>query len=133
MTQCMRVLVATASSNLQQLICRLLGRCGYTAHPVASGEAAIDAVRRSDYEAIVTDMHLPDCCGTTLVDRLRREGVAIPAILLVEEETPRLRAVTHRLGAIRCLTSPSPEQLKAAVSSACRGRAAHTVPADKGP
>jgi len=114
----MRVLVATASTNLQQLICRLLARSGYTTEPVASAEAAIEAARRSDYQAIVTDMHLPDCCGATLVGRLRREGVSTPAILLVEEETPRLREVATRLGSIRCLTSPSPEQLKEALSSA---------------
>jgi len=118
MTACMRVLVATASTNLQQLICRLLARSGYTTEPVASAEAAIEAARRSDYQAIVTDMHLPDCCGATLVGRLRREGVSTPAILLVEEETPRLREVATRLGSIRCLTSPSPEQLKEALSSA---------------
>jgi two-component system alkaline phosphatase synthesis response regulator PhoP len=118
MTDCMRVLVATASTNLQQLICRLLGRSGYNAHPVASAEAAIEAARQSDYRAIVTDMHLPDCCGVTLVDRLRREGVSTPAILLCEEQTPRLREVVTRLGSIRCLTSPSPEQLKEAVSAA---------------
>jgi CheY-like chemotaxis protein len=119
----MRVLVATTSTNLQQLICRLLGRSGYTAEPVASAEAAIEAARQNDYQAIVTDMHLPDCCGATLVGRLRREGVETPAILLVEEETPRLREVTTRLGATRCLTSPSPEQLKEALSSAAAAKA----------
>jgi CheY-like chemotaxis protein len=125
MTECVRVLVATASTNLQHLICRLLGRSGYATDPVASAEAAIEAFRHSDYSAIVTDMHLPDCCGATLVGRLRREGVGTPAILLVEEETPRLREVASRLGAIQCLTSPSPEQLKEALSSAAASAHPH--------
>jgi two-component system response regulator QseB len=114
----MRVLVATASTNLQQLICRLLGRSGFTAEPVDTAEAAIEAATHHDYQAIVTDMHLPDCCGATLVSRLRHAGVDTPAILLVEEETPRLREVAIRLGGTRCLTSPSPEQLKEALSAA---------------
>jgi len=130
MTNCMRVLVATASTNLQQLICRLLGRSGYEADAVDSAEAAIEATRRSEYSAIVTDMHLPDCCGATLVGRLRRDGVDIPAILLVEEETPRVRDITMRLGATRCLTSPSPEQLKQAIAAAAAAAAARaTTPA----
>ena len=129
MTKCMRVLVATASTNLQQLICRLLGRSGYEAEPVASAEAAMEAARNSDFGAIVTDMHLPDCCGATLVDRLRREGVSIPAILLVEEETPRVREATHRLSATSCLASSDPEQLKAALNLARRSRLLEDEPA----
>jgi DNA-binding response OmpR family regulator len=120
MTKCMRVLVATASTNLQQLICRLLGRSGYAAESVDSAAAAMEAARHSEFEAIVTDMHLPDCCGATLVGQLRKEGVETPAILLVEEETPRVRDAMSRLGATRCLASPNPEQLKAALSLACR-------------
>ena len=75
MTRCMKVLVATASSNLQKLICRMLQRSGYSTDEVTSAAAALEAVRNSDYEAIVTDMHLPDCCGATLVNSMREAGV----------------------------------------------------------
>ena len=84
----MKVLVATASSNLQKLICRRLQRSGYTTDEVDSAAAALEAARSSEYKAVVTDMHLPDCCGATLVNRMREAGVATPAILLVEAETP---------------------------------------------
>jgi CheY-like chemotaxis protein len=111
MTTCMKVLVATASSNLQKLICRMLQRSGYTTDEVDSAAAALEAARHSEYEAVVTDMHLPDCCGATLVNRMREAGVATPAILLVDTETPRVREAASLLNATQCLRSPELERL----------------------
>lgn len=111
MTTCMKVLVATASGNLQKLICRMLQRSGYTTDEVDSAAAALEAARTSEYEAVVTDMHLPDCCGATLVNRMREAGVATPAILLVEAETPRVREAASLLDATQCLRSPDLDRL----------------------
>jgi len=125
-TCAMKVLVASASTNLQQLIRRLVSRWGFTAEPVDTAEAAIQAARESRYDAIVTDMHLPDLCGTTMVDRLRQEGVDTPAILLADEETPRLRDAADRLSSTRFVAVADPEMLREALS---RARPA-TPPAD---
>src|SRR5215831_14153140 len=120
MNGCFKVLVATASANLQNIICRVLGRNGYNADSVSSAAAAIEATRNSEYEAIITDMHLPDCCGATLVDSLRRQGVSTPAILLVEEETPRIRDAVSRLGSTQCIAGAADlDRLKAAVAKVC--------------
>lgn len=121
----MRVLVATASGNLQKLICRMLQRSGYTTDKVASAADALEAVRTSNYEAIVTDMHLPDCCGATLVNSMREAGVSTPAILLVEEETPRVREVTTVLGSTQCLASPDLGRLRDAIAHLSATRAVH--------
>ena len=121
MTRCMKVLVATASDNLQKLICRVLQRSGYSTHEVTSAATALEAVRTSDYEAIVTDMHLPDCCGATLVNSMREAGVATPAILLVEVETPRVRDATNLLCSTPCLASTNLDRLADAVALACAG------------
>lgn len=126
MTSCMRVLVATASSNLQKLICRMLQRSGYTTDEVGSAAAALEAVRTSEYEAIVTDMHLPDCCGATLVNSMREAGVATPAILLVEEETPRVREAASRLDSTQCLRSPDLDRLRDVIALA-RGASEHAA------
>lgn len=117
-TCAMKVLVASASTNLQHLIRRLVGRWGFVAEPVDTAEAAIRAAHESRYDAIVTDMHLPDLCGMTMVDRLRREGVDTPAILLADEETPRLREAADRLPSIRFVAPADPEKLRAALASA---------------
>ena len=119
MTRCMKVLVATASSNLQKLICRMLQRSGYVTDEVHSAAAALEAVRNSEYEAIVTDMHLPDCCGATLVNSMREAGVDTPAILLVESETPRVREATSLLCSTQCLASPDFDRLRDAIALAC--------------
>ncbi|MEW6269750.1 MAG: response regulator [Thermodesulfobacteriota bacterium] len=124
----MKVLVATASSNLQRLISRKLQRSGYTTDEVTSAAAALEAVRTSDYEAIVTDMHLPDCCGATLVNSMREAGVSTPAILLVEEETPRVRDATALLCSTQCLASPDLDRLRDAIALACRAEPGTRAP-----
>ncbi|MBM4267292.1 MAG: response regulator [Deltaproteobacteria bacterium] len=117
MTSCPQVLVATGSSNQRRLIARMLRRSGRGALPVESAEQALDAARRCTFEAIITDMHLPDCCGATMLAALRAEGVSTPALLLVEEETPRVREVARTLGATRCLCCPDLDGLEAAICS----------------
>ena len=124
MTACMKVLVATASSNLQKLICRMLQRSGYVTDEVDSAAAALEAARASEYEAVVTDMHLPDCCGATLVNRMREAGVATPAILLVEAETPRVREAASVLDATQCLRSPDLDRLGEIIAHARMASAA---------
>lgn len=120
MTRCFTVLVATASASFREMLCRVLSRNGYTTKSVSSAADALQAAKQDEYEAIVTDMHLPDCCGATLVRSLRREGVSTPAILLVEEETPRLRVVAAELGSTQCLSGPTDlHRLKAAIAAAC--------------
>jgi DNA-binding response OmpR family regulator len=111
------VLVATASSNQRRLIGRMLRRSGHDPFAVDTAAAALDAARERDFEAIVTDMHLPDRCGATMIAALRAEGVATPALLLVEEETPRVRAATRALGSTRCLRCPDLDGLEAAIRS----------------
>lgn len=128
MTTCMKVLVATASSNLQKLICRMLQRSGYTTDEVDSAEAALEAARSSEYKAVVTDMHLPDCCGATLVNRMREAGVATPAILLVEAETPRVRQAASLLDSTQCLRSPDLERLGEVIALARADEAAADDP-----
>jgi len=130
MTRCMKVLVATASSNLQRLISRKLQRSGYSTDEVTSAAAALEAVRNSEYEAIVTDMHLPDCCGATLVNSMREAGVSTPAILLVEEETPRVRDATALLNSTQCLASPDLDRLRDAIL-ACRDDDSPAAPRDR--
>ena len=131
MNRCLRVLVATASANLQNVICRILGRNGYSTERVSCAAEAVAAARRTDYEAIVTDMHLPDCCGASMLDSLRKQGIATPAILLVEEETPRVREAVASLEDTVCLAGPAdPPRLRETLALVCRTQAAVEVPGE---
>jgi CheY-like chemotaxis protein len=118
MVDCLRILVATTSQNLQTLIRRMLSRSGYETQTVDSAADALAAAREGPFAAIVTDMHLPDCCGATLIASLRSGGVETPAILLVEQETARLRDLTKELGDTRCLACPDLDGLKEAIVAA---------------
>lgn len=113
------VLIATASSNLGQLVDRELRRQGYGTHQEPDAAAACRALAGGDYGALVTDAHLAGCHGPSLVHDLRSRGIDTPAVLLIESETTCMREAARVLGGTRCLAGPDLSRLSLAIASAC--------------
>ena len=65
-------------------MCELLGEEGYEATGVATGAAAVGALRFSahPFDLVVTDLGLPDVSGAELVRRIRESAPAVPVIVL---------------------------------------------------
>ena len=113
-----RVLVATASDNLTQLVSRELSRHGYVPHQVADGSAALGTLGAFPHVAVVTDAHLEGCRGPSLVHDLRDRGITTPAVLLLDSDTGYLREAARRLGSTFCLVGPDLSRLSDALASA---------------
>ncbi|HEX2800925.1 MAG TPA: response regulator [Phenylobacterium sp.] len=68
------------------------------AHRV-SGEALLDEPLPQDPFCLVIDIKLPGISGVLALTRLRRRGIANPAILITSDPTPALQRVAVRLRA----------------------------------
>jgi DNA-binding response OmpR family regulator len=79
-----RILLVEDDALSRATMCELLGEEGYEATGVATGAAAVGALRSSahPFDLVVTDLGLPDVSGAELVRRIRESAPAVPVIVL---------------------------------------------------
>jgi CheY-like chemotaxis protein len=78
------VLIVDDEPDIRSLIRRILERAGHDVVEAGHGAAALEAVKRSPPDLVVTDMMMPVMNGSELIARLRSEsGTAAIPILFV--------------------------------------------------
>ncbi len=114
-----RILVVAANENFRRTISRILCRCGYHTDLACSGEDAMRALEREQYDLVLSEVMLPGVvCGLTVLCTARQHGRSIPFILLTETETERLRWIVSGVEGVHCMKLPvDVDQLKQLVAS----------------
>lgn len=64
---------------------------GFTVCAYGSGEELLDKLDTTELSCVVIDYHLNGLNGLELMQRLRRRGVAAPAILMTTQPSAQLR------------------------------------------
>src|SRR5919199_3538617 len=84
--EAMRVLIVDDDRALRDALRRALVLGGYETVPVGSGEAALAEVARSEPDAVVLDIGLPDVDGLEVCRRLRGSGNRVPVLMLTARD-----------------------------------------------
>ncbi|WP_051942286.1 hybrid sensor histidine kinase/response regulator [Streptacidiphilus rugosus] len=69
----LRILIAEDNAINSQLTLRMLGKSGYSADAVTNGAEAVEALRRSSYDVILMDVHMPVMNGLEATRVIHRE------------------------------------------------------------
>ncbi|NDU71540.1 SpoIIE family protein phosphatase [Actinomadura sp. DSM 109109] len=79
-----RILVADDNADMREYLTRLLRGAGYEVAAVADGRAALEAVRETPVDMVVSDVMMPHLDGLGLVAALRGDPrtAALPVLLL---------------------------------------------------
>ncbi|MHB8469693.1 MAG: response regulator [Gaiellaceae bacterium] len=79
-----KILVVDDESNMRFLIRIILESAGYEVVEAAHGAAALERVKESQVDMVVTDLMMPIMSGRELVERLRAdpETASIPIVVL---------------------------------------------------
>ncbi len=106
-----RVLLVEDNLVNQKLALKLLQRFGYRVHAVTDGHAAIQAVKDSQFDAVLMDCQMPDCDGYEATAAIRRWEAKtcrsrIPIIALTAHAMPGDKELCLTSGMDHYLTKP---------------------------
>src|SRR5215216_3882252 len=101
-----RVLIVDDDRALRDALRRALVLAGYEPIAVETGEAALAEVARSEPDAVVLDIGLPDVDGLEVCRRLRGAGNRVPVLMLTARDAVEDRIDGLDAGADDYLVKP---------------------------
>ncbi|MGE4403614.1 MAG: response regulator transcription factor [Desulfobulbus sp.] len=102
----MRILIVDDEPELCEQIARSLKQQQYAVDTAGDGDAALEKIFTDPYDLIVLDIMLPEKDGFAVLGELRREGVAIPVLMLTAKGEVSNRVKGLDLGADDYLHKP---------------------------
>jgi two-component system OmpR family response regulator len=122
----MRVLVVEDEPDLAQQLRTALGEAGYAVDVAGDGVDGHHLGDTEPYDAVVLDLGLPGMDGITMLERWRRDGRAMPVLILTARDRWSDRVSGIDAGADDYLTKPFyMEELLARVRALIRRAAGH--------
>lgn len=116
-----RLLLVDDEENLRSMLDTALRHSGFDVVPVATGRAALDAVKTERPALIVLDVMLPDIDGFEVCRRQRTEGDRTPVLFLTARDATEDAVRGLTLGGDDYLVKPfSLEELVARIGSVLR-------------
>jgi CheY-like chemotaxis protein len=94
-----RIQVAEDSPTQAVEIEFLLEEAGYEVSMAANGVQALETVRESPPDIVLTDLHMPEMNGLQLIQAVRKEFPGIPVIMMTADGTEEIAAKALNAGA----------------------------------
>jgi DNA-binding NtrC family response regulator len=101
-----RILIADDDEVFLRPLRRTLEAAGFDVLAAASGEDAIDLLKRDDVDLVVTDRRLPGIDGVELVRRIKAEHPDLAVVVMTAYGTIESAVEAMRLGALDYLVKP---------------------------
>ena len=106
----MQILLADDHAANRMVLQRLLQKAGHRAVAVEDGEAVLNALEASDYDAVIVDLHMPGISGLDLLRQMRvmeaGGGRRTPVLVLSADVTPESIRRCEQAGARAFLAKP---------------------------
>lgn len=113
------ILVVDDEKNYLVVLEALLGPEGYETLTASNGREALDLVRESDLDLLITDMKMPGMSGMELLDEAKKLKPEIPVILMTAYGTIEMAVEAMKKHAFDYITKPfKNEELKLTVKKA---------------
>jgi DNA-binding NtrC family response regulator len=114
-----RVLVVDDDSVLRKLLADQIARMGFDSTPAASGEEALAALAKNDYDVTLLDIRMPGLTGLDTLREIRKLEDAPEVIMLTADTSLGTGIEAMRLGAYDYLTKPATlDEIEAVVRKA---------------
>lgn len=114
-----RVLVIDDEPLVRELLVRVLIRAGFSVESASDGASAIAALDQCAFDAILSDISMPNLDGVSFLREVRRRDLDVPVILITGDPTTDTAVRALRHGALNYLSKPvDPQTVEAEVARA---------------
>lgn len=117
----MRILMVEDDKKLCEAVCYRLEQEGYTVDVCNDGDDGLRWIRQQAHDLILLDRMLPTLSGTTVLERMRSDGITTPVLVVTALDTVHDRVSGLDAGADDYLTKPfAMEELLARIRAMSR-------------
>lgn len=102
----MRILLAEDEKELSKALCAILKHNNYSVDPVFNGQDALDYGLCENYDCIILDLMMPRLNGLEVLEKLRKEGISTPVLILTAKAEIDDKIIGLDAGADDYLTKP---------------------------
>lgn len=118
-----RILIVDDERNVRSSLESVLSDEGYAVESVGSGEDALEAVQRHDYDLLLLDIWLPGIDGMEVLERVRSGGADCEVVMISGHGSIDAAVKSTKLGAFDFIEKPlSLDRVLLVVSNAVRQR-----------
>lgn len=102
----MRALLVEDDPSIREFVARGLHEAGFAVDQVGDGDAGLEAALATSYDVAIVDVMLPKRDGLSLIEALRRRGIATPVLILSARRAVDDRVRGLQAGGDDYLTKP---------------------------
>lgn len=114
-----KILVVDDEEVIRDVCSQILEDEGYTVETASSGMEALKLVSDHVFDAVVTDIMMPDMSGLEFLEVIKRTSLEICSVVITGLGTFEMATQSDRLGAGEFVVKPfTPDELSAAVRKA---------------
>jgi two-component system, chemotaxis family, CheB/CheR fusion protein len=116
------IFVVDDDAVLRETMCELLRHRGFAAKPFADGAAFLNAYQPGQRGCLLVDAIMPGMSGIEVVERLKRDGRDLPAIVITGNGAISMAVQAMKAGAVDFIEKPvRHDELLAAIAGAIEG------------
>jgi len=101
-----RILVVDDEPRVVNSLEVILGEKGYAVSKAASGPAALEMIRREEYDLVIADLILPGMTGLELLKTIRKSHADLPVFIVTTFATINAAVIAMKEGAEDFITKP---------------------------
>jgi DNA-binding NtrC family response regulator len=101
-----RIIVTEDDRVQREIIHDILQHAGYEVEAVASGEAAVEAIRRDAFDVLLSDLKMPGMDGLALLREAKRLRPQLEVVMMTAHATVQTAVSAMKEGAVDYLEKP---------------------------
>jgi len=100
------VLVVDDNEDIREIIAIILSRSGVQCQLAKNGVEAIERVKQCRFDAVVTDIEMPEMDGIVLTRELQKHFSELPVMIMTGKSDGRYKEMALRAGAMEFVNKP---------------------------
>jgi len=100
------VLVVDDNESIREVLAVILSGSGYRCESAKNGVEAMQRVRQARFDAVVTDLEMPEMDGIALTREIRQHFSSLPVMVMTGHSDEEHRETAFRVGAREFLGKP---------------------------